>query len=386
MGVLGTMPNEAKIALNFVRTADPTQSDDIADGYGVGSYWTNQLTGDTFICLSNNLGKGNWATVIPPPPTRGGGLRTWRPPDLASGFAGYQQRTMSNSGTQPNGGRNHSVTPGSGVNAVFNIAEILTGQCSINGFNNVVLIGGDINTGVATAGLTIDKCTGIVHIEGLRIRGSSVVDCFALRTGHVPPTPGATVQVQNCNFQNSNDDAGHADAIQIWGPFDSTWLGGCHHLRVDRCTLRSMRQCIFLGNHGSGQVFLSADIRNTNVAPSPNAPAGWTYIIAKPLRRDISNILPNSTISFTNVYATGNRHPSGWHGNFMPGINGDDGGVSVANEPGRASQLGVDAQGEYVYWLPTSDASGEIRIGSPPGGDFAPVTTVGVNYVSPGYQ
>ncbi|MGF9567108.1 hypothetical protein [Neorhizobium sp. JUb45] len=61
--------------------------------------------------------------------------------------------------------------------------------------------------------------------------------------------------------------------------------------------------------------------------------------------------------------------------------------------PRQGMEIAADAQGTYVWWPDLSqrvmDLKGQparIRIGKPPNGDFAPATSVGLGYRSPGYQ
>jgi len=70
----------------------------------------------------------------------------------------------------------------------------------------------------------------------------------------------------------------------------------------------------------------------------------------------------------------------------IPNTQGDDALGTTALQPFRASAQGSDMTGPYVYWPdPNADMKGKMYIGDPPGGDFCPVGTPGVNYTSPGY-
>jgi hypothetical protein len=47
----------------------------------------------------------------------------------------------------------------------------------------------------------------------------------------------------------------------------------------------------------------------------------------------------------------------------------------------------LSADGQSAYWPAlTSLITGVMQLGPPPGGDFVPAGSVGVGYVSPGYQ
>lgn len=72
MGILGTTPSSASIALSFVRTRAPAATDDIANGYAEGAHWTDTATNRLYICVEHEAGAAVWKEVdpvtVPPPP------------------------------------------------------------------------------------------------------------------------------------------------------------------------------------------------------------------------------------------------------------------------------------------------------------------------------
>ncbi len=392
MGVLGGMPSTASIALNFVRSRAPLATDDASSGYAVGSFWTNTVTGQTYLCMNVAAGQAVWTEVIVqvPPPT-GGGLLTWSPPGYPS-YSGYQQRTISNAA------RNHTVAEGSNIDAIFTFSEVITaGEVQIQGFRNAVIIGGEIlrNAAVAggnTTGMKIYRCGGtagggIVHIEGLKIHGTNQTmnDTLVLSTGRTlaSGTNGAVLQVQNCYFKNTwYDSNAHGDNMQLWTigtGWPAGYAGGVGKVRIDRFTGYTVQQGIYFWNLDGA--LEDVDIRNTNL----EGYGAQTGQIGpnKGKRADLYG--RQSTATYTNVYTYDTATAQlGIQDHFIPNQNGTYYGGTP--DLTRRNILNTDAQGPYVTWVAGSDIFGSVRWGRPPGGDFCPSTTPGINYVSPLYQ
>ncbi len=391
MGTLGAIPSTATVALNYVRARAPLATDDVAAGYAVGAFWTNSVTAQTYLCMNVAAGQAVWTEVIAqvPPPT-GGGLLTWAPPGYPN-FTGYTQRTISNAN------RNHTVAEGSNIDAVFTFSEVITaGEVQIQGFRNAVIIGGEIlrngTAGQNNVGLKIYRCGGTagggtVHVEGVKIHttNATMVDCMVLSTGRTlaSGTNGAIVQVQNCYYKNGYWDSGlHADNCQLWTigtGWPTGYAGGVGQLRFDRFTGYSVQQGIYCWNLDGA--LEGMDIRNTNL----EGYGAQTGQIGpnKGKRADLYG--RNSTAVYTNVYTYDTATAQlGILDHFIPNGNGTYYGGAV--DLTRKAVLNSDAQGQYVTWVATADVSGSVRWGRPPGGDFCPSTTPGINYVSPLYQ
>ena len=358
------------------------------------------------------------------PPT--GDLLTWAPPgltpganpQLAASYPGYAVRHINNSSL------NISGTVGS-TNDVFIIwDEVITNSTGekrviISGWRNVVIIGGERNNSVANlygtngAGIQIDKCIGTVHLEGIKMQGPGLGDGFVTTTG--PETggqPGAIVRLQNCYVRNNAISDLHADGFQLWSDPGGGFNGGVRTLQMDRSTIHSTWQGIFLGTH-DGVFQGPGDVRNSNiVGVGPQSPAthwGMGWIFFKGCYPDVGGF--TSTITFSNVWADNeeyrNRTGVAYVNNVTPNSAGSDGsgGTSCgrANNPARVCVQGSDAQGTYINWPnASSDCKGKIYLDRPPtsvGGIVGPITTpfgntdfcppngnVGMTYVSPGYQ
>jgi hypothetical protein len=316
----------------------------------------------------------------PPPPT--GAKLSWAPPD----YSGFEKRTISNSQ------RSHIVPAGSDRNALFTISERITaGVVDIRGFNHVVLIGGELDPQHSSPGgkcLQLYGNDGIVHLEGLLIRGKYVHDNIGLSMGRTPQSgaPGGTLRLQNCRIENSWDSnlggGGHADNVQLWttwGGAPSGYVGGCGPVQIDRLTCVTFRQALFFGNHDGALGDL--DIRNVDLRMSSDPRVAWGgHVLFKTYRKDPYGRA--SHMKLQDVWVQGNSGLSKRDWVVPDDQGGYDGSYTEAS---RANKLGSDAGGEYLYWESTADVSGTVRLGRPPDGDFVPASAVGMGYVSPGY-
>jgi hypothetical protein len=213
---------------------------------------------------------------------------------------------------------------------------------SIAGGHNVVMIGGEIDIGPqgrhasidARRGLALKGQTGVVHIEGLLIRGKGLTEGIQL-----DQRLHSTVQIENVRVvgvharDERNFTDNHPDVIQTWA--------GPARLYVDRLTGSTDYQGLFLnpqqfgGRRNRPRIF---DFRNVNIAGLPTA----RYLLWRgtPFRMRLSDV---------------------W--------------VKPARR--RPPQL--------TMW-PTPQAWTGVQFGTPAGGDFVPVQSVGVHYKSPGYS
>ena len=346
----------------------------------------------------------------PDPPPGGGDALTWTPPGYPT-YPGYQVRTIDSSHLT------HTVTPGTNVDAVFNWTEVI-GNASgenrvvISGFRNVVIIGGERNNTNAkafgnSAGLQIDKCTGIVHLEGIKMQGPGQMDCLVTTTG--PKSggqPGADIRVQNCYFRNNSIASAHADGFQLWSSPGSGFNGGVRSLKSDRWTIHSCWQGIFLGTHDG--VIQSFDLRNSNIVGVPRgtngSQDGMTWIFFKGCYPDVGGFFGTGSVSnfyIDNSIRLWNSYPNMVTPNSS---GGDSSGGTVCgkpNQPARVCTAGTDGVGNFINWAnASSDIDGKMYIDRPPlsvGGlasspstalgdtDFCPASVPGISYVSPGY-
>lgn len=345
----------------------------------------------------------------PPPPGPGQAL-TWTPPGYPS-YSGYQVRTIDMAHL------NHTVTPGTNVDAVFNWTEVINNNSGenrvvISGFRNVVIIGGERNNSNAKAfgngaGLQIDKCNGIVHLEGIKLAGAGQMDCFVFTSG--PKTggqAGADVRMQNCYARNNRIGDIHCDGIQLWSSPGQGFNGGLRSLKTDRLTIHSTYQGIFLGTHDG--VIQDFDLRNSNLVGVPRqtngTQDGMGWIFFKGCYPDVGGFYGTGSVS--NFYIDNSERLWTSYVNMVtPGSSGGDGSggqpCSRANQPARVCTQGTDGVGTFINWAnSSSDIKGKMYIDRPPLGvgglasspstalgdtDFCPPTVPGISYVSPGY-
>lgn len=318
---------------------------------------------------------GKWPTA-PPPPV--GDKLAWKPPGYTGGdpkdpknYPGFQVVHMSES---------NRVFTGSGD--LFVICDSKVTHPYFKGFRHIVAIGVEVDqTSPNENGSDVHGCTGVIHFEGWWVHGSGLRDGLGLSTGGTATEAGATIQLQNYRtgpVHTSGDY--HGDNVQLWGSSGS-YRGGCGLFRVDRFTAETDLQAIFLGNHDGA--LLDSDIRNTNLVGK--GPRGGAQLLYKHARKDLYG--QSSVMTLTNVWmkqiATGGTvwtTPDNW---VVPNASGTDWGNTPI--PDRAAKIGQDKDGQFVYWVPTADVKGQVRVGDPPGGDFVPAGKAGLGYVSPGY-
>jgi hypothetical protein len=229
----------------------------------------------------------------------------------------------------------------------------------INGGRNVVLIGGEVAipdqgtspTITSRRALYIANSTGTVHVEGLLLHGDDISEGIQINA------PAAIVQIQNVAIRNvhARDQVrfsdNHPDVLQTWG--------GVGELRVDGLTGESDYQGLFFkadynGPHGP------VHLRNVNLRAMPTTRYQFWM-------DGTGGGYPTVTLSDVWVEPAPNR-------SFGKTVWPD---VDHAEHPVRIAEGAAS-------W-PTLPVSGVVRQGTPPGGDFVPVATVGLGYASPGY-
>jgi Big-like domain-containing protein len=245
----------------------------------------------------------------------------------------------------------------------LNIAEPLKRELWIDGGRNVVVIGGHItldqlgsessyqdNTAVKLRG---GAAGGTIHLEGLLIDGAYAADGIALATPR-------NIQIQNVRIESVTALKGaHPDCIQT--------QQGAGAIRIDRFTCTTQLQGIFLRDdlYAIGP----SDFRHVNITGNPGGHLLWQQT-------------PRQPISLTDFWLdTGQPWaPFGWW--VYPQQDGKtwDGKIDMTRVPV------VSADGTYLTFSgSTNTISGRINKGRPPGGDFVTRSSVGSNYISPGY-
>jgi hypothetical protein len=275
--------------------------------------------------------------------------------------------------------------PRTPIVAQFNDYDVLF----ISGGHNIVMIGGEIHipdlpdtqNGVQgndnqRQAMRLDGNTGTVFIEGLEVSGVCMdfLDISA---------PQARVILQNVRVEGcrSHDESltdgysdEHPDLIQPWG--------GAKEIDIDGFTgftdyqgfqLNSDKGVVgpIVVKHANigriaavpqyGRYFMWQDCNDTHFPDCANNPFGPKY--------------PHWDLSDGSFY-------------IQPAQNRSL-GYSVWPDDNSAAPIKavVAADGQSVSWpYYTAKIEGRVRLGPPPGGDFVPAGSVGIGYVSPGYQ
>ena len=358
------------------------------DAIGGSCDYITGESGNTYRIVMADLGHTLRSEVtatentLPPDPSPSDEL-TWSPPTLSSPVV----YTLTNSNRQ-------QFPLGAGRDLRINQTEVLTGPCNqLYGWRNIEWIGGEFasTTVNATGHIIPRECTGTLHFEGIKFRqvGSASGDCFAIRAD----SSGVTIpviQIQNCDLQVATQAGVHSDIYQ-------TQIARVGELRVDKCTLTTNYQGIFIQNepgYANPAYHGPVTLRRTNfVAIGGASPAGSWFAKFLAGTDSFRNNLGPWTLDDVWIPSVGspgaNVFPdSGFHNYIQGGTHKF--GCFVRS----------DVDGTYIAFSTTSDTvptgtyagqaasncqiSGKLRVGNHPGGNFV-ASDAGNSYVSPGY-
>jgi hypothetical protein len=271
------------------------------------------------------------------------------------------------------------------------------GELRLVGGRNIVIVGGAStigpHTGTGVRNIQISDKAGVmdgrvVHIEGLDIDGSGGGEADGIGIG----APSAIVQIENVRITGliGHLSGTHADVIQTWG--------GMKALRLYDVTGASPYNNLYLRRENSplGPAIGAVTLDHVNVFGYTN-PTDWDVsstlrgvaIGTQPADTDCTDkgqCGPPNPDSATNCdltapvvlndfYASppvGKLQRFMWPTEYM----------TVAGCPSALSADGGSADWPALR----GQVSGVMHLGPPPGGDFVPAGSVGVGYVSPGYQ
>lgn len=273
------------------------------------------------------------------------------------------------------------------------------GTTTLEGGRNVVLIGGQINSGANNnVALYIKNSTGTIHIEGLLIDNKTGGDGDG-----ISGSSKGTIQIQNTRIVNimGHENTYHGDAVQIWG---DTATNSNLTLRIDRLTASTANQGLFLrpntewvtdpvtkkiikvNRRWIHKIELSnIDLYYNNKEQDPRSigQAGDLLWWADgTLSTDLEQCRAADIISMSNVYlgrfaTSQSARTSVWPDMTHPKCPSTLSGASISWEKsGMLASNGIDK----------AIVTGYATVGPPPGGEFVPSDLAGVNYISPGYQ
>lgn len=199
------------------------------------------------------------------------------------------------------------------------VLDVGSGALTINGGRNVVLVGGELTSSGSGGSVRATAQKGTLHIEGLYISGAHLQEGLQFQS-----ESDAVVQVVNVRIDtvHGSSSGHHADVLQTWG-------GGPKILRIDGLTAATEYQGFMLAGAASVSGW---DFRHINI--QHDGTNGWTIYDAAPKAL---------SISMSEVYLQENTN------------NG-------------------------VYSLGHKKLMNGISWGAPPGGDFVPAASTGLNY------
>jgi hypothetical protein len=271
------------------------------------------------------------------------------------------------------------------------------GELHLIGGRNIVIIGGAStippHTGTGERNLLISDKAGVmvgrvVHVEGLDIDASGGGEADGIGID----APSAVIQLENDRITGliGHLSSTHADVVQTFGGFQE--------LRMYDVTGASHYNDLYLRRENSplGPPMGTVILDHVNMFGYVN-PAGWDIpstiraisIGTQPVNGscdskghcgpanpdDSINCQFSSPMTLSSFYGA---PPAGKLQRFMwP--------TDYMQTAGCPSSLTPDGQAAYWPTL-TGLVSGVMQVGPPPGGDYVPAGSVGVGYVSPGYQ
>lgn len=272
------------------------------------------------------------------------------------------------------------------------------GGIKIGGGRNIIWIGGEINvpfqnlsgSDTYSRALYVDSNSGIIHLEGLYFHGVDLSDGFQLFSHE------SIVQIQNCHVGLPNE-AITAHDLTGWTdkhPDIIEGEGGWRELRVDKLTGWSQYQGLFL-NQVTGKHARFASFRRVDINGAVNGvPTGSRQLLwqgpetGRTVLEDVY-IQPHTEKTNLNKWNTlfTTCHPYGTVAE--PDVNSRQ---VVIQPPGLSNPTSADSPTssrwiEESAWPPKPAILGHVKLGPPPGGEFAPLTATGpgCSYVSPGY-
>jgi hypothetical protein len=113
----------------FIFSTDPTENDDSADGYVVGSLWTNDVSGDSFICVDDTAAAAVWKKIS-------NSFFEFRDTFVNSANAAFW--SISNNGT---GAAAAAVVPGTGGEDSIGVVQSTTGTTATGRFGMTAYAG-----------------------------------------------------------------------------------------------------------------------------------------------------------------------------------------------------------------------------------------------------
>jgi hypothetical protein len=310
----------------------------------------------------------------PPPSTRG--TLTWAPPACGDATHGCVDLNLSNTGS--------NQTPSLKATNDYRIhlpSVPLQGGLQIRGGRNVTIIGGQINLTVpcsdassACHGINIDKPTaGEVYIEGVWIHNPQTPITQSTGDGidvANPATNPSDIVLQNVRIDGISGCSGGSDHADVYQPYAA-------------------------GNANQYIDHLTGTTNCQGMQVDPDLAWDWDHTYSKQIIAKNTNItvLPNPFRGTGNRYAWWltyglecNSGPIRLENAYVSQPNGGLNGNSVWPDVDQPSACASRWSSPWLTFPNSPQISGMLIAGNPPGGDYVPLGTAGVGYVSPGYM
>ena len=282
----------ALVAVALAGAPAPAAADEHSGAVGSGTElklpsWKSEGGGETEDSQGSQAGSPDVAS-----PGKDGEL-SWAPPELED------PKTIILSS------KKRSLKLQKGQDYILEAPKTIEGRVTINGGDDIVWIGGEIDAPGSSRALYLRGSTGVVHVEGIRITGKG------LKEGINISTEKAEVRLQNILVDkvNGTRKGHHADVVQTWK--------GPRKLLIDRLEGTTTYQGFMwdpfqFGEPGSVDLY---EVRNTVLRHTGKG--GYPIYKSKgdyPVRTsDVVVVSPKASAKKSVVYAKGTP-ASAWAG------------------------------------------------------------------------
>lgn len=263
----------------------------------------------------------------------------------------------------------YSGTFGTSEDVIFNFPNTVRfSEFISNGGRHVRTIGGSTTKNPGGSAMQFVGCTGSIFVEGHAFDmnacpGDAINACGSQAA---PYTSRPDVYIQNCrilNVNGANPPGADADIFQAQGAIEN--------LYVDLVTASSNYQGFSLFQNQAPM--RSAMITRTNLTyTSGGSPV--TYLFWD---QDAGSQPPFQHVTLDEFYVTPRTGQ-----NLSQVVWPNPGAVDAKQDSIGAITRDGWATAE---WPPATNITGYVTAGQPTGGDFCPLGTPGLNYLSPGY-
>lgn len=363
--------NAARQAINDV-SVSPWHYESAVDpgAVGVGRVWLDKSTSPWKVKQRNDANSG-WETVLDSSATSSSFRLPWSPPTLVSPI------TIDMGPSGPYWRNMHDVSGATGrVDLAAGqdyILQFPTGQARpysvrFNGGRHVVVIGGwsaptsGVLTNIDWSCLFVENSTGTMFVEGFLVTNPYGFQFDAIKfNGGNPLGASAGVVIQNTHVEGliGSEATNHSDSLQ---------MQNARFTQIAYSTFESGYQTYLGEGQGAADFRGTTDIRHSNfrVRNLPGASQSWGLYLMK------QSNYGDGFVHLNDVWLDREGFNDEEHWGVFPN--------DAEPAPWTASRTG-----NTISWLSAPNWNGVVTVGVP-ATPFATRESVGLGYVSPGYE